>query len=456
MGAIQLKKTKKTGNQKRHYLWIIMFILSISVICALWLNLRVISTEIQLASNKRKLPKKRRLISFKEPRYASSNDIQLILDGKVTLVDIHIGPNSIQGAGEDTYGLIEASFCKVQFEHHKSDPSSYPMFRDLVAASDDCLDKSKITIPDLKFVVQEARKRDLDTTQPFVKAIPPRGFVFHESRCGSTLVANSLIAANPTAHRVYSESPPPVAVMRLCEKQPLNKSCIGQAAALLRDVIYMMGRTQDSKETALFFKIQSAGAAGIPVFQKAFPDVPWIFVYRDSVEVMMSYLNTHGVLSNCMKSSRAPSKLYHKLAHERFGINDWEQLSVEQRCALHLAALCEAAAASMKHSHNGRLVNYADLPNILLEDIFPHHFQIPTGPDVVDRVEQVCTQYSKQSVRVANKGRLWDSSMGDAEEKQELATPVVKRAAELGLKPTFDVLEHLSGRVFIPLTEMQV
>jgi len=424
-----------------------MFILSISVICALWLNLRVISTEIQLASNKRKLPKKRRLISFKEPRYASSNDIQLILDGKVTLVDIHIGPNSIQGAGEDTYGLIEASFCKVQFEHHKSDPSSYPMFRDLVAASDDCLDKSKITIPDLKFVVQEARKRDLDTTQPFVKAIPPRGFVFHESRCGSTLVANSLIAANPTAHRVYSESPPPVAVMRLCEKQPLNKSCIGQAAALLTDVIYMMGRTQDSKETALFFKIQSAGAAGIPVFQKAFPDVPWIFVYRDSVEVMMSHLKKNPAHSNCMRSSRAPSKLYHNLAKERFNIDNSKQLSVEQHCSLHLAALCEAAVASMKDSITGRMVNYADLPNILLQDIFPRHFQIPTDSDVIDRVEHVCTHYSKQRIVGSSRGGTWDSSVGDAEQKQELASPAVKLAAELGLKPTYDILERIAGRV---------
>ena len=75
------------------------------------------------------------------------------------------------------------------------------------------------------------------------------------------------------------------------------------------------------------------------VSQKAFPDMPWIFVYRDSVEVMMSYLNTHGALSNCMKNRRALSKLYHKLAHERFGIDEWDQLSVEQRCALHLVSL---------------------------------------------------------------------------------------------------------------------
>lgn len=40
--------------------------------------------------------------------------------------------------------------------------------------------------------------------------VPPRGFVYHETRCGSTLVANMLAA--PSSNRVFSESKPPVQV----------------------------------------------------------------------------------------------------------------------------------------------------------------------------------------------------------------------------------------------------
>ena len=42
-----------------------------------------------------------------------------------------------------------------------------------------------------------------------IKPVKPSGFVFHESRVGSTLVAN-MLAAVPT-NIVYSESAPPPA-----------------------------------------------------------------------------------------------------------------------------------------------------------------------------------------------------------------------------------------------------
>lgn len=44
--------------------------------------------------------------------------------------------------------------------------------------------------------------------------LPPRGFVYHETRCGSTLVANMLASLPPS--RVFSESKPPTQVCTLC------------------------------------------------------------------------------------------------------------------------------------------------------------------------------------------------------------------------------------------------
>lgn len=43
-----------------------------------------------------------------------------------------------------------------------------------------------------------------------LEPVPPRGFVYHETRCGSTLVANMLAGLEP--NRVFSESKPPVQV----------------------------------------------------------------------------------------------------------------------------------------------------------------------------------------------------------------------------------------------------
>lgn len=44
-----------------------------------------------------------------------------------------------------------------------------------------------------------------------LEPIQPKGFIYHETRCGSTLVANMLAALPPS--RVFSESKPPVQVL---------------------------------------------------------------------------------------------------------------------------------------------------------------------------------------------------------------------------------------------------
>jgi hypothetical protein len=181
---------------------------------------------------------------------------------------------------------------------------------------------------DLKQVVHEIRQRDKDR-QPKSKqnnvdindgntshTLDPTGFVFHESRCGSTLVANSLAAMNPTQHRVYSESSPPIEALRACGFE--GEDCPeGRAVELLRDVIYVMGRTDRVEEKALFFKIQSIGSRYLPVFLEAFPDTPWIYVYREPVQIMMSQLANGENRANCVRQLRdVPRKRVEKLLED--------------------------------------------------------------------------------------------------------------------------------------------
>ena len=177
--------------------------------------------------------------------------IHLAIRGKVTLRDIKIS-NRIH---EDDYtGAVRGIFCSINWQLHKSDPSSYPMFRDVVDHSD-C--PSGFTL-DLKTVADMAREYDyknIGKDDITVRSLEPSGFVFHESRCGSTLVANSFAALNPKGHRVYSESPPPVSIARACGMD--GADCPeGRAAELLKDVLYLMGRTDNPEEVELFFKIQ--------------------------------------------------------------------------------------------------------------------------------------------------------------------------------------------------------
>ena len=111
---------------------------------------------------------------------------------------------------------------------------------------------------------------------------------FHESRCGSTLVANSMIAMDPVKHRTYSESAPPIKAYFVCDDN-FETCSQEQSAAVLKDTMYMMSRTDDHREERVFFKFQSMISKCITTFQMAFPDVPWMYVYRDPVQVLMSH-----------------------------------------------------------------------------------------------------------------------------------------------------------------------
>jgi hypothetical protein len=168
---------------------------------------------------------------------------------------------------------------------------SDPMFRFLVQKSPDCSGENAISF-DLEKVAYLARRRDQDyekSSNEGPKVLNITAVAFHESRCGSTLVANSMIAMDPKKHRAYSESAPPVKAFGICGEN-FEKCSQEQVVSILKDTIYLMSRTDDHREERVFFKFQSSTSKKISSFQKAFPEVPWMYVYREPVQVMMSHV----------------------------------------------------------------------------------------------------------------------------------------------------------------------
>ena len=263
----------------------------------------------------------------------------LILSGRTTLVDVL--PSTADMASlsrNDSSYNARAIFCEVNWSLHKEDPPSYAMFRILMSESYRC-QQEKYEV-DLYYIAQKAREIERSGNNTLVKSLKPNGFVFHESRCGSTLVANSLASFDPLKTRVFSESPPPINAFRACDSFP--RICNEEKhVKLIQDVIYMMGWTGDITEEYLFFKIQSIGTKNIKSFRKAFPKVPWIFVYRDPVQVMMSHLkgypqNKHAFArANCLRTLRSRPKDTMDLAKRILGKSN-PSLSKLEFCAAHL------------------------------------------------------------------------------------------------------------------------
>lgn len=310
------------------------------------------------------------------------------------------------------------------------------MFRHLVDASAGCATERYEV--DLKEFADLARAHDAaiansaNATVP--KALHMGGVVFHESRCGSTLVANALMAMSPTRHRVYSESPPPIAAIKTTCGDDFQFCSMQQAAALLRDVMYLMSRTNDEREERVFFKIQSVGSRHLQVFQMAFPEVPWMFVYRDPVQVMMSQLAPGLKNSNCVRGrNRAPTAVSDVLLSRGKNAHD---ASPELYCAAHLASITQSAVAALdRDPERGTAVNYVDLPQALYEYVLPQRMGLPVSEREAQRIQEISGVYSK------GVGKRHGEFHEDSKKKEAAASKEVRLAAKLLLQKSFDQLE---------------
>lgn len=344
---------------------------------------------------------------------------EAILNGEKHLVDLKID-------GTTVYGV----FCRVEWHLHKENPSKFPMFRFLIANSPDCREDRKVHV-NLREVVQFAHQRDDQ-----VHLLQLGGVVFHESRCGSTLTANLLASWRPAQHRVYSESPPPItALLQLCGEN-FERCPLENAAQLLQDVMYLMRRSDDPRETHAFFKIQSSGTRMIRVFQAAFPDTPYMFVYRDPIQVIMSYFKdgSKKMAGNCLKHKRSPPPRMRQVL-DTYG---WSK-KAEDVCAAHLAAFTESVAESL--TDYGTPVNYRDMPDILFDTVFPQWTpDLPITEEELARMRETAGVYSKSG---KDKGAPAHFA-GDSEQKEHMASDAVKEAAAHYMEASYQQLEALA------------
>jgi len=360
---------------------------------------------------------------------SEKDKIDLVLSGQMHLVEIKVSSEFKYIEDDEPYtDLVNGYFCALNWSLHKSNPSSNPMFRDLKQNSN--CDTIQL---DLKTVVDLAR--EYDETNDDVHAMSPSGFVFHESRCGSTLVANALAAMDPESTRVYSESGPPVTAVNVCGID--GSSCPkGRALELLRDVIYLMGRTNDEGEEHLFFKIQSIGTKHIEVFLEAFPDTPWIFVYREPVQIMMSQLEHGAKSANCVRQLRdIPPEKIEQIHEMGKGV---KTLTSVEKCALHLSLLCESVVKAFAYSINGRAVNYENIVEKLVYHVIPEHFRITMTKERAENIYKISGTYSK------GRGQKKHEWKEDSSEKERNASPQIREAADLFLQDLYDELENQS------------
>ncbi|EGD76785.1 hypothetical protein PTSG_08136 [Salpingoeca rosetta] len=300
----------------------------------------------------------------------------------------------------------KVELCRLNIEAYTAEPYKYPMFKDLLRVSNCKGNTMTVTLNDLRFGIPET--------------LDPAGFVFHESRVGSTLIAN-ILAADPD-NLVFSESAPPPAIALHCPA-PLPEK-----AEMMRVLLRAMSNSVRHKR--LFFKFQSVNANAIPLYTEAFPEVPWMFVYRDPVEVMASHFKQKvpaGAKVPCLRAKNSPTPLHRRYIRSK-------NPSDEEFCAAHLATLCDSALHALDSSPNGIAVNYHDLPDVLYTRVFPVHFGYTPTPSVKRNMVNVAQEYSKGRAGVKK-------FSDDSKTKQDRASEQLRTFAESTLRPLYTELE---------------
>jgi len=248
----------------------------------------------------------------------------------------------------------------------------------------------------------------------------PDGLIFHMSRCGSTLVSQ-MLAAMPGGI-VVSEAPPLDAVVQMVHSHP--EAPLEQRVALLRGMAAALGRDRFGKRRHYVIKTDSWHSLALPLFRAAFPDTPWVFLFRDPTEVMVSQMRMRG-------SQTVPGTELDPV----FAIPDPHSLSTEDYIARVLNRVTQAA---VDHAEIGGslFVDYADLPDAVERRILPH-FGIGADPEALAAMHAAAT---------------WDAKTPsfafapDSEDKRRTAGDAVRAATAAHLDGVHHQLTALAAR----------
>lgn len=192
------------------------------------------------------------------------------------------------------------------------------------------------------------RETAIDVLEDRAAAHPglqPTAFIFHGSRCGSTLLAQMAAAVPETI--VLSEAAPIDDVLRAAVVDDVR-------SGWLRSALSVLGYPR-AGERRLIVKLDAWHVLHARVIQEAFPGVPSVFLYRDPEEVLASQLRMPGI---------------HMVPGMLDGITDAGSATFDREehvcrvlAVIYAAAVAEAAAGTVS------LMNYADLPGQALAQV---------------------------------------------------------------------------------------
>ena len=238
------------------------------------------------------------------------------------------------------------------------------------------------------------------------------GFIFHISRCGSTLVTQMLSSSD----RFFVLSEPSIINSLLDPSLEIEKT---SRAELLRASMAALRKVAPERVDFFFLKFRSWNIFCVDTVLAAFPRTSWIFLHRNGLEVLSSLLaKPPGWLRARANCARYFSEFLGVDASTVTAMDDDEFI------ARMLGSFCRIA---MKHSSpSTHFLDYIDLKKELIE-LLRRAWGIVISENDARRVLEASKIYSKDTEKRKE-------FVPDSEAKRSAATPhqikVVEEFAE--------------------------
>ena len=307
---------------------------------------------------------------------------------------------------QGTPGLLWLDMRGVKFEE--------PFFADTVARRVSELVPSSEVFTDFDALLQIESKHTLT---------PPRGLIFHASRCGSTAIANAIKTLDQTS--VFCE---PYAVDKLVGRlftdvQDHRKELL--YSILIRAAVGVLG--QHNGPVDYFVKFSAASGFQLERLRKIWPSVPWVFVYRDPVEIIVSNLRDLPSWLNHHEDKRMAALL------AGLEVDELGRVSSEEFCARVLGRLFKVVTDNL--SGNTLLLNYREFSEQRVIELIKA-FGLDVSTEERNRIAISLGKYAKDGTRQR-------AFVHDSATKQTAASDEVRLASTTWANDSYQRLEEL-------------
>ena len=251
--------------------------------------------------------------------------------------------------------------------------------------------------------------------------VVPAGFILHSSRCGSTLLANACRCINDSVVLSEANAIDKLVARFITDANDAVKESL--YSVLLRAVVNALSQHDSETEQRVFIKFSCCSVSQLGRIRRIWPNVPWIFLYRDPIETIVSNV------------SNPPAWLLDEdrriLAHiTQTSAEHVAEMSLEERCARSIGSFFSTAHTLA--NHNSMLLNYKQLSLSVITNALRFFGVEPTAAEI-DAINNRRSVYSKSA-----EDRPFVS---DAETKRQNASALIRAVAERWANEPYSLLE---------------